>query len=968
MAWMRRERPGILHIHGAWTSPASCILGIRDYESTLTSDLRDLVQRSLGAYKQLLFVGCGDTFADPNFTALIRWLRENLKTAAPQHFALVTNAEVTRRHADPTWLGFLEPLAYGANHSDLPHFLASIVATKEVAATTKSAPQVDRSANEQSDALLRDYRSFLVRDCGQMTIEGVRADMEIGQRRFDLERLFVPLKVTPCPPDISNNDPLAEQKLRKWTEKHHKPVAFGRVFGKQKHLALLALPGGGKTLLLKRLAVAYADARRLAYTGDSLPDIALTPILIRCREWREHIRKPILTLLQSLPEITGQSGLAGLRDALIPILKGGGALLLVDGLDEIHIDADRATLVEHLESFLEEYPSVRLVVTSREAGFNLVAPCLARFCERWRVAPLEDSAIRSLCENWRILMSGDSPEAVSEMNEVAAHLIRSASLHRLAENPLLLTMLLVVKHGAGRLPPDRVSLYSRAVEVLLDTWNIKGHDPLNLKEAVPQLACVALQLMKAGKQTATERELLKLLEEARDQVPQIQRYAKGSPYDFLKRVELRSSLLLEAGHQIENGKTVPFYQFRHLTFQEYLAAVAVAEGHYIGYSRSDTVLTPLSLHLTADEWKEVVPMAAVLARKQAEPLLLKLLHDGQSLRSRFENGEPIDDDNSDSHLDKKLPATIARLAQCLAEEADATPETTTQSLELIAFFARGCNTQEDWRALARGPYGSELLHHSWRLFSNPPSRDIGILHTCTHIAAARFGRELIEQGRIQPELHKLLTSPVEEHNCQGMFVVAGTILKHTRYLQAENVEVLRLPDTLIDLIEMHLSSASLTVARAATWAWAVALYHCKIGGHPTVSALDQILKLWLNSSDTSLVEDASTALWTQLGLERTKWQPSLSETEANRVRSKLHSIDTIKRDRSVAASLMVAFHARTIWSDEELCEKLNHLRKSGRYWHRPANIDPIEAMLKQIGSYSTKRPKRTNTHRTRRLQ
>jgi hypothetical protein len=94
-------------------------------------------------------------------------------------------------------------------------------------------------------------------------------------------------------------------------------------------------------------------------------------------------------------------------------------------------------------------------------------------------------------------------------------LLENQSLRRLAENPLLLTMLLVVNHGVGRLPPDR-SLYGRAVEVLLDTWNIKGHESLNPKEAVPQLAYVAFQLMRVGKQTATGEELLSLLKQARE--------------------------------------------------------------------------------------------------------------------------------------------------------------------------------------------------------------------------------------------------------------------------------------------------------------------------------------------------------------------------------------------------------------------------------------------------------------------
>src|SRR5438105_15715268 len=105
--------------------------------------------------------------------------------------------------------------------------------------------------------------------------------------------------------------------------------------------------------------------------------------------------------------------LAGLSDALLPLFKKGKILLLVDGLDEIHDDARRSTFVEHLEAFLEEYKLTRLIVTSREAGFSLVAPCLARFCARWRVAPLDADASTALCSHRHGLSGGDSSRAES---------------------------------------------------------------------------------------------------------------------------------------------------------------------------------------------------------------------------------------------------------------------------------------------------------------------------------------------------------------------------------------------------------------------------------------------------------------------------------------------------------------------------------------------------------------------------
>lgn len=124
-AWMRRETgcAGILHLHGSWNTPSDCILGIRDYETTLNNEVRDLIQRSLSSFKQLLFIGCGDTFADPNFSALIKWLGEKMKTATLQHYAFVSENEVAKRHTDKTWQGFVEPISYGKSHTDLPAFL-----------------------------------------------------------------------------------------------------------------------------------------------------------------------------------------------------------------------------------------------------------------------------------------------------------------------------------------------------------------------------------------------------------------------------------------------------------------------------------------------------------------------------------------------------------------------------------------------------------------------------------------------------------------------------------------------------------------------------------------------------------------------------------------------------------------------------------------------------------------------------
>lgn len=952
-AWMRREVPAILHLHGSWDVPTSCVLGIRDYETTIGNDVRDLIQRSLVSFSRLLFVGCGDTFADPNFVALIKWLREKIKTAAPQHYALVTKGEYRARNADPTWHGFVEPLNYGAHHDDLADFLLNLLsaATSE---SSKSAVPTTPGYPHKGDhsRVLRDYRAFLVRDCGQMTIEGVRADMDTAQRRFDLERLFVPLKVLPCPPDIPESDPNREQKLLKWQEKNSKPVSFGKAFAKHKRLALLALPGGGKTILLKRLAVAYADPARRRSSDDELSELDITPVLIRCREWREHIHRPIATLLRDIPTITGQTSLSDIDAALMPLFETGRALLLVDGLDEIHDDGLRSTLVENLEAFLDQYKTTRLLVTSREAGFGLVAPCLARFCERWRIAPLQPEAISSLCDHWHLLMKGDTPDSRLEGQKVAEHLVTNPALLRLAENPLLLTMLLVVKQGAGRLPPDRVSLYSRAAEILLDTWNIRGHAPLSPKEAVPQLACLAFHLLKSGKQTGTAQELLTLLEQAREKVPQIRRYAKDTPHEFLKRVELRSSLLVEAGHQRDGTSTVPFYQFRHLTFQEHLAAVAAVEGHYMEYEKGDTLLTPLKPFLAAEEWKEVIPMAAVLARKQAEPLVAALAAEGEKLRNQF-----LFERNSRERPDllredpRVLPTPIRHLAQCLLEEAEASPETLVSSLRLVAFFARGCESNLDWETLCSGPYGSELLHQAWLLYAPLDWPESNLLHvTCARIAASRKPRSYWQTPPGRAALEGLLDSQEEANLAAGLFTCAGLCSGHEQQVS----EFSDLFAASMEAVEKSLRHSTAAIRLAAEYAWCHIRYKVKLTLPPRVEVLDLLLELWLSDSHELIHRWAAIALWTQLALPRNLWTPVLSAAQKSQllVRSDRDQPDDARQHLDPTydyiAAIVVAFHAHDVWSDEELAMRIEARGRRPEFAHMAGGAVP---MLKELGPH-----------------
>lgn len=934
--FLRREHRGILHLHGSYERPETCILGIRDYASTVGDDVRDLLQRSLSAFSRLLFIGCGATFSDPNFRALIQWLRKHLGADIPRHYTLVRESEVAAVAADPNCHGFVEPLAYGRDYSDLPQFLERLFPTNRRTtrpSTTRTAP-----STAVYDDLLGAYRKFLLRE-GEMTIEGMRADADTARRRFDIEQLFVPLRLTAADPPRREDPEVSTRPPQ--------PRPFAAVFGQHRRLALLALPGGGKTMLLKRLAVAYADPERRGRSSDELPDIDLLPVLIRCRDWRDHIDRPLLALFDGIAALTGRQELQGLGEALRPRLEQGAVLLLVDGLDEIHDDVRRSMFVRHLCDFLVEFKRVRVVITSREAGFDLVASDVAAACQRFRIAPLDEPAIDLLARHWHKVMTDDSPQSQAEAGRVVETIRQSEALSRLAENPLLLTMLLVVKHGSsGRLPLDRLTLYERAVDVLLNTWNTHGHAPLGSRETIPTLAYVARQMLLRGKQTATESELLELIQSARDVVPSILRYATDTPLQFLRNVELRSSLLLVGGMQVEQGRAVPFHQFRHLTFQEYLAAVAVHEGYYRGYQLEDTILTPLSPHLLADDWKEVVPMAAALAKRRAQPLIAELIARASFLRAEVERGNFGIEDWSD--IPRVLPPPVTRLLRCLVEGAEAELQTVADALRTISFFASGALLVHDFTALCRGPYGEELLRQALNMSVTMRWPEITKMHfTCARISVARAERDHWLCAAGLDQIATLLRAQDGEDVARGLYIVAGllwgaglTVRTKDEHMSARNL----LP---LDLIERGLLNLDPRLALPAVFSWRLASPPLVADDPATYTApqiLDKLIRLWLDAEHGALLSESAVALFVRLGHPRDYWRPNIDPAEIEKVRQRLDNID-LSTSVSKGAAVMIAFHAKIV-SDTDLARMI-----ADEFGRRPSSQANAAAALRQLGPF-----------------
>lgn len=795
------------------------------------------------------------------------------------------------------------------------------------------APAVQASEwKNQIDKARASYFEYLASECGGITLEGLPADQDVGQRRLKLESIFVPLYLEELGPyERGRAVPAAQGRLGsnqivhpdgpsrsgarsaprisdvhpRSVEKARRPV--GVVLSEHTRLAILGAPGGGKTTLLKRLAVAYAFPDRSTLVDDKLPDRAWLPLFIRCRQLGELAKSPIGDILRAIPQRAEMAALTEPFAELVhTALRRGEALLLIDGLDEISDEGARVSFVSQLRTFLGTYPNASVMVTSRVAGFRIVGGALSAHCRHYRVAEFDDGDITRLTIAWYKEVVGQNPDVVSDAEKLAKIICDTDRVRALATNPLLLTTLLLVKRWVGQLPTRRSVLYGKAIEVLLMTWNVEGYEPIAQEEAIPQLAFVAFTMMKDGVQTISSRRLKQILQMARDQMPEILAYARIGVAEFIQRVELRSSLMILSGHQVEDGTLCPMYEFRHLTFQEYLAARAVAEGYYPNRTEEDSLLTVLEPHLREEQWREVVALAGVLGGRAVQPLVRHLI----ALCEDAPQYHPSDDFKS------SFP--VALLAQCVLDEIQISPDLLEQALEWIV--RRSMGPSQLIRGMLKGRYGDTLARVVRHAYATSESD----LESLGSALADLVMSQLNAPGPddLTPELADRIAALLSDEDAvqkaAGVLAIMAIAYQASDPRPAElDAEQRKILAALGDQVLTALYSDEPPVHFAACWAlaWLGPAEAWSPQREPGV--LPRLVGLWRESQLPDIRRAAAWAISTLPVLDRALAPLPVADVGLAKFIGEQYLLNEFMFPQ---ASLVVGFYCKAPWTDEQLAE------------------------------------------------
>ena len=374
-------------------------------------------------------------------------------------------------------------------------------------------------------------------------------------------------------------------------------VALNEVLGLGHRLVIIGGPGSGKTTVLLHMAWALASsllngqpepARSrlgLSIEPNELPLPLFVPLASFAR-YRRNLagnapaRERTLAYFISHHLISKQADFDLPADFFVQLLQDGqDVLLLLDGLDEVANEDERAEVRQSVEDLASGREALRVVVTCRTIAYRSGRTALAADFREIAVQPLdpEQHIAPMVRQAYACIYPHDAALRAERANDLLGGIQRLEAERRarlgeqaeaLVDSPLMVRLLLIVHFNNRRLPDERADLFDKAINALLQVdygleqsvINDLSADWKLFRDMAQQLA---FHLHQQGRDQGREIEEPALKKALREEVE-----FKPRLDDFLGHARQRGSVLEERGGA---------YRFIHLAFQEFLVARYLSE-------------------------------------------------------------------------------------------------------------------------------------------------------------------------------------------------------------------------------------------------------------------------------------------------------------------------------------------------------------------------------------------------------
>ncbi len=527
-----------------------------------------------------------------------------------------------------------------------------------------------RLSQEQIEQQVAGYLRWLQARTENIELRGIERAGGAPVVLLPLETAYVPLRA-------------------KWMGWGGADIALNQVLGSGNRLVIIGGPGSGKTTVLLHMAWALASSLlsgqpdparsrlgplmkpvetdkqdkqdkqdRLGRLSKSEPEECKPnelplPIFVPLASFARYRRNLVdnapakertLAYFISHHLISKQADFNLPADFFVQLLtEGRDVLLLLDGLDEVANENERAEVRQSVEELVSGRDALRVLVTCRTIAYRSGRTALgAGFREiivqpldfKQHIAPMVRQAYTCIYPLDTALRAERADDLLGGIRRLEAE--RRARLGKQAEalvdSPLLVRLLLIVHFNNRKLPEERAELFEKAINALLQVDY--GREESDIRELSTDWKLyrdmaqhLAFHMHQQGLDQGREIEepaLKRALCEETDFKPRIG--------DFLGQARQRGSVLEE-----RDGA----YRFIHLALQEFLVARYLRE--VIGGEGREAILAALNNRLDDPWWREpillLVGYLAINATRSARDFLGALAQAGSHPNARFAAAE-----------------------------------------------------------------------------------------------------------------------------------------------------------------------------------------------------------------------------------------------------------------------------------------------------------------------------------------
>jgi energy-coupling factor transporter ATP-binding protein EcfA2 len=449
---------------------------------------------------------------------------------------------------------------------------------------------------------LDDYDLYITKKFEFLGVKGFSPKIDNTLVKLKLMNLYIPLQL---------------QHFAKKTSSEQKPLNFLDELNKENFIVVLGDPGAGKSTLLK-----YAALKLIEHRKNSVEFSLSIPIYIKATEFANYYQSNQKKLSEFIINHFDKK----YEKIFLEALEKNQLILLFDGLDEINDKHLRNQVIEEIEDMTCNYPGSKYVITSRIVGYQELS--LNQKFLHYKLMDLSKKQISEFIHQWFIYIHSDSKEDQLNADLLTQSILNKESVLKLAQNPLLLTIITLITNQGMELPKKRVQLYEVATFTFLENWVLlrkQSNEKLELtkEEIIELLTPIALYMHQNCLEGLIKEKILN--QKLYDEYIKLFAFDKIHAKQKIKRI--LDYLREEAGFFYEKGRedNEILFGFIHLTFQEYFSAIELANLWSEGELE-------LKRYLFNSNWKEVLQLTAgvlnqsgVSARKTTSKFLTNIL-------------------------------------------------------------------------------------------------------------------------------------------------------------------------------------------------------------------------------------------------------------------------------------------------------------------------------------------------------